>query len=89
MTRYPKVETRITTPSGRYAVIKSYDADDRVHVRYFDEEGGEACFPAKLIRDCDILPKPNTHVDPERKGFDVDERSFWGSGGRTLPKYEA
>lgn len=40
-----------------------------MHVRYYDEQGNdEACFPAKLVREVDVLPRPNTHIDPDPKG---------------------
>jgi hypothetical protein len=86
LTKFPKVDTRIRTPSGRFAIIESYDADDRVHVRYYDDDGGTGCFPAKLIRDSDIIPRPNTHVtaDPEG-GSDATIHEF--RAARAVEKY--
>jgi hypothetical protein len=66
VTKFPKKDTRIRTPSGRFAIIESYDADDRVHVKYYDDDGGTGCFPAKLIRDSDIIAKPDAGMYAER-----------------------
>jgi hypothetical protein len=66
--------TRIRTPAGRFATVatQGVDAEGRVHFIYYDGppdvKGDEGCCPAKLIRDCDILPAPNTHVTADPRG---------------------
>jgi hypothetical protein len=84
--------TRIRTPSGRFATVaeQGVDAEGRVHFIYYDGpadvKGDEGCCPAKLIRDCDILPVPNTHVTPDPKGAsEIDVRRYWAE--RTGLKY--
>jgi hypothetical protein len=89
LTKPLKKDDRILTPTGRCAFVKEFspgvvlDSDGRVHVAYYDDEGGEACFPVRLLCDKDLIAKPNTKVPSDRDGggqvygSSVEVKQFW------------
>ena len=83
---------RIRTPSGRYARVLHVDSEQRVHVRYYDDEGGEGLFPAKLVDAMDVVTAPDPVVRSEtHMGHPVPSEApeygfYIERAGRTLPR---
>jgi hypothetical protein len=89
LTKPLKKDDRILTPTGRCAFVREFspgvvlDSDGRVHVAYYDDEGGEGCFPVRLLCDSDRIAKPNTKVPSDlgdgghQYGSAVEVKQFW------------